>query len=241
MKNKMYKSKNLFLSIIALLSILLIGSKIVNEKNSEIEQLEEKIVSLENSLALKDKEYKAEEPEEDLSTEETNIENLYDINNLRIIEKTYKDGNKKKTLVLISVDKSLCKDEFNDIPFYSNQNYQKTIISFYSVLGKEYLGFMEYIIIEEDEMSATYFKINYDGYMIEQRNVIKPESMKDYTYYKNSDDIEIKIYTLKDILDSSLIKAKYTLKDLLKIIIELDKDIEINIEDFITNKLIKNK
>lgn len=69
---------------------------------------------------------------------------------------------------------------------------------------------------------------------------MSPENLTKYSYETYSDNVEIKVYSMNEILDESLIKAKYTFSDLLKIVVELDGKIENKVSDIITNKLIKN-
>ena len=98
----MNKNTRILISTIALISVLLVGKEIVNsndESKRQIEYLETKIDSLENELqtqnqpiqeTLDKEEISTPTNESSVETEENNRkqENFYDINNLKIIEKT---------------------------------------------------------------------------------------------------------------------------------------------------------
>lgn len=254
----MKKHIKMLISTIAIISVILIGKETIKQKNTtaQIDDLESKIESLEKDLQEqkelakelekieKDEQQKQEpaQESEEKPIQETKEENFYNINNLRIIEKTYKDGNTKKSLVIATTTTSTEKEEFKDIPELSEIEYTKNKMEFYSILTGETKGYQETIILSpNEEIYATYEKIEYDTYQITRRQIQKPEKLTKHNYENISDNVEIKIYTLKEILDESLIKAEYTFQDILKIIIELDGEVENKIGDIITNKLIKHK
>ena len=248
----MNKNTRILISTIALISVLLVGKEIVNsndESKRQIEYLETKIDSLENELqtqnqpiqeTLDKEEISTPTNESSVETEENNRkqENFYDINNLKIIEKTYKDGNTKKSLVISSTSYIEDSNEFSDIKELSNSKCTKVRTDFYSLFKGEWLGYQETVEIDSKNINGTYSKIEYDEYSITKRIINNPDFFN-YNYEKYSDSVEIKVFSLEDVLDASLIKAKYTLSDLLEIIIELDGKVETKIEDIIVNKLIR--
>lgn len=253
----MKKNTKILISALALISVLLIGKEVLdsNKNEEKINNLETKIESLESDLNKinQDKNEVIEEREDipkEILIEENKVpslelsknnDNFYDINNLRIIEKTYKDGNTKKSLVISSTTTTKSSQEFSDVPSLSNKEYTKYKTEFYSIFKGELLGFEETITLEKDEeIYATYEKIDFDSYQITKRNILSPENLTKYSYETYSDNVEIKVYSMNEILDESLIKAKYTFSDLLKIVVELDGKIENKVSDIITNKLIKN-
>lgn len=254
----MKKNTKILISALALIFVLLVGKEVLdsNKNEEKISELETKIESLEkdlnepsqdNSQVIEERKIQTSDEvliEENITTTQEPFKddnNFYDANNLRIIEKTYKDGNTKKSLVIASTITDKSNQEFSDIPSLSNMEYIKYKTEFYSIFKGELLGFQEIISLEDDDkIYATYEKIDFDNYQITKRNILSPESLTKYSYENYSDNVEIKVYSLKEVLDESLIKAKYTFSDLLKIIVELDGKIENKVEDIITNKLIKN-
>lgn len=253
----MSKNTKIFISTIALISVLLVGKEVIDSSNKskeQIEYLETKIESLENDLQAQNwnavdekqntKSFETTKKDETEDLEENNSsvkqENFYDINSLRIIEKTYKDGNTKKSLVISSTTYGSSTKEFSDVQELSSVSFTKEITNFYSVFKGELLGYQERIILDNSEICVSYEKIDYDGYEIEKRIILSPDNLKSYNYEVYSDDIEIRVYTLENILDESLIKAKYTFSDILKIVVELDGKVEDKIEDLLINKLIKD-